>query len=73
MPELDRRNMLAALLPTCKLINGAPIEERDAAERWYLRKCQGQGDTCNARYNTKLGNSFYRLFLLFLKEFLLFL
>jgi len=50
MPELDRRNMLAALLPTCKLINGAPIEERDAAERWYLRKCQGQGDTTSERY-----------------------
>ena len=40
MEESDRRKVLAALLPDITLINGAPISDRESAERWFMRQCQ---------------------------------
>jgi len=50
MNEKDRQKMLGALLPNAHLINGAPIPDREAAERWYMRRCQGDGNTETSRY-----------------------
>ena len=49
MKEEDRRKMLGALLPNTHLINGAPIPDREAAERWYMRRCQAAGNIENIR------------------------
>jgi len=50
MNEEERRKMLGALLPNSPLINGAPIPDREAAERWYLRRCIKEGKTTATRY-----------------------
>ncbi|KAL5259721.1 hypothetical protein ACHWQZ_G009981 [Mnemiopsis leidyi] len=50
MNESERRKMLGALLPNTHLINGSPIPNREAAERWYMRRCQAANDVENRRY-----------------------
>ena len=50
MNETERRKMLGALLPNTHLINGAPIPNRESAERWYMRRCQAADDLENRRF-----------------------
>lgn len=50
MNESERRKMLGALLPNTHLINGSPIPNREAAERWYMRRCQAANDVENRRF-----------------------